>query len=403
MNTRRVVAVGVGGIAAVGLAIGGYTLSVLGAPQDTVATQTFTNVVTYTIPTVTETVTVTQPPAPPPAPPPPPPPVGPPPPPPPNADYWVGPSGVDTNPGTYALPFRTIQHAADLVTAGQRVGVQDGTYTASGSSHCGQTTGVCVWRGGTSSAPVVFFAEHKWGAVIDGQHAIENGWTWTSGINYVTVDGFQVKALVTVGNHSVSGFELFNGGTGSKVLNCQIHDIGKTTSSSSNGFVGVFTEVPNVTVSGCWMYDIGRVNTVNLDHGVYLNAGNNDTITGNYFDSFLNGWAIQLYPGTETGTTITGNTFIGGKPTTSYTHVILGANITNATITGNVFWSANTSLTMSDYQGTFSGVTFSNNTATGPRWCDKTSACTTAGSLPPGFSGTGNMLNAQIPKPPPPQ
>lgn len=374
-----------------------------GTAADSTATQTFTftnqGVVTYTIPTVTETVTVTQPPAPPPAPPPPPP----------AADYWVGPSGSDTNPGTYAQPFATIQHAADIVASGQKVGVQDGVYSAVQSgNHCLPSTTkyvVCLWKGGTSAAHVTFFAEHKWGAVIDGQHLVDDGFDWGSGASYIDVDGFEVRGLVTTSGGSVSGFELNNGGLGSKVSNCKAHDIGKTTSSSTNGFVGVFIAQNNVTVQGCYMFDIGRVNAVNLDHGVYLNQGNNALITGNYFDTFLNGWAIQVYPTAETGTQVTNNTFIGGKPTTSYTHIILGTNLTGGTWTGNVFWSANTSLTLSQYQGTYSGVTFSNNTATGPRWCDKTSgagACTTSGSLPTGFSGTGNVLNAQIPKPPPP-
>lgn len=63
---RKPVAAAVAVPVAAALAIGGYSLSALGAPNDTIATQTFTNVVTYTIPTVTQTVTVTQPPPPPP-------------------------------------------------------------------------------------------------------------------------------------------------------------------------------------------------------------------------------------------------------------------------------------------------------------------------------------------------
>ena len=95
------------------------------------------------------------------------------------------------------------------------------------------------------------------------------------------------------------------------------------------------------------------------------------------------------------------NVFIGGKPDTSYTHLILGANLTTGTFTNNTFWSANPSATMSDYQGLFSGVTFSNNTSTGSRWCYAT-ICTIAGTLPAGFAGIGNTLNSRMPKPPPP-
>lgn len=398
MNTRRKVYLGAAAasLAAAG-AIAAVALTDTSAVSGTVTQQTFTHedVVTYTIPDpVTVTVTVAQPPPPPPGPPPPPPP------PPAQADFWVAPTGSDTGPGTYAQPFKTIQHAANLVTAGQRVGVKDGTYADTGAG-CSTSTVVCVTHGGTSASPVVFFAEHKWGASIDG-HGLDDGFDFASGANYVTLDGFDVHNLRTDGG-SVSGFELFNGGTGSKILNCQLHDIGQSNTTTTNGQVGVFTTQPNVTVQGCYMHDIGRTNAdATHDHGVYLNAGNNDTITGNYFDTFAHGWAIQLYPGAETGTSITNNVFVGGNPSKANTHIILGANLTTVAFTGNTFWSATASSTISDYQGRFTGVTFNANTSTGGRWCDA-SVCTTAGGLPAGFTGSGNTLNAQMTKPPPPQ
>jgi Pel9A-like, right handed beta helix region len=316
----------------------------------------------------------------------------------------VGPGGSDGNPGTYAQPFATIQHAADVVSAGQSVGVEDGTYTrAAASSHCSSATTqvVCLWRGGTASAHVRFFAEHRWRASVDGQHVTDNGFTWGSGANYVDVDGFDVHALVSDGGSS-SAFELYSAGQGSTISNCHAHDIGRQTTNTSNGLVGVFIAQNNVTVAGCYMHDIGRLNPAQQDHGVYLNQGNNVTITGNYFDTFDTGWGVQIYPSAETGTLITNNTFIGGKPDTSYTHLILGANLTTGTFTNNTFWSDNPSATMSDYQGQFTDVTFSNNTTTGSRWCDATT-CTTNGTLPPGFTGTTNTLNSHMPKPPPPQ
>ena len=260
---------------------------------------------------------------------------------------------------------------------------------------------MCLWRGGSSSAHVRFFAEHKWRASIDGQHSTNNGFTWAEGANYVDVDGFDVHGLVSNGGSS-SGFELYSAGQGSTVSNCQAHDIGRQNTNTTNGLVGVFIAQNGVTVSGCYMHDIGRLNEPgSRDHGVYVNQGNNVVITGNYFDTFSTGWGVQLYPSAETGAVISNNTFIGGKPDTAYTHLILGANLTTAIFTNNTFWSANPSATLSDYEGLFTGVTFSNNTSTGSRWCDA-SICTIAGTLPLGFTGTGNTLNSRMPEPPPP-
>ena len=196
------------------------------------------------------------------------------------------------------------------------MGVKDGTYTrGSASSHCSSSTThvVCLWRGGTSSAHVRFFAEHRWGASVDGQHSTDNGWTWAAGANYIDVDGFDVHGLVSDGG-SASGFELYTGGQGSTVSNCHAHDIGRQNTNTTNGLVGVFISQNNVTVSGCYMHDIGRTNYGQGDHGVYLNQGNNVVITGNYFDTFNTGWGVQFYPSAETGTVISNNTFIGGKP-----------------------------------------------------------------------------------------
>ena len=47
------------------------------------------------------------------------------------ATYHVSPTGSDSNPGSEARPFRTIQKAADGVKPGDTVLVDDGVYTYS--------------------------------------------------------------------------------------------------------------------------------------------------------------------------------------------------------------------------------------------------------------------------------
>ena len=71
-------------------------------------------------------------------------------------------AGNDASPGTSARPFRTLQHAADLVNPGDGVVVKDGVYT-------GGSTVVTISRSGTAANWIVFRAAHRWGAVVDGQ------------------------------------------------------------------------------------------------------------------------------------------------------------------------------------------------------------------------------------------
>src|SRR5262245_39689369 len=80
--------------------------------------------------------------------------------------YYVAPNGTDKNPGTSEQPFATLQKAADTVQPGDTVIVRDGTYTGA----TGQWANIMHLKlGGTADHPIVFKAEHKWGAVLDGR------------------------------------------------------------------------------------------------------------------------------------------------------------------------------------------------------------------------------------------
>jgi len=64
------------------------------------------------------------------------------------ADYYVATTGSDTNPGTLAQPFATIQHAADTMGAG------DTCYIRSGNYH---EAVVISGLAGTLGSPVTFY------------------------------------------------------------------------------------------------------------------------------------------------------------------------------------------------------------------------------------------------------
>src|SRR3954447_20613344 len=64
--------------------------------------------------------------------------------------YYVSPGGSDANPGTSAAPFATLQHAANLVGAGDTVVARAGTYA--GMNLFGSA-------GGPGAAPLAFLAD----------------------------------------------------------------------------------------------------------------------------------------------------------------------------------------------------------------------------------------------------
>src|ERR1700734_4408158 len=46
----------------------------------------------------------------------------------PSSSFYVSTTGNDSNPGTQAAPWRTVQHAADVTRAGSTVNVRGGVY-----------------------------------------------------------------------------------------------------------------------------------------------------------------------------------------------------------------------------------------------------------------------------------
>ena len=64
----------------------------------------------------------------------------------PHPEFYVSPTGDDSNPGAIKAPWRTIQHAADAATAGSTVNVRAGVYqervtiNASGNASDGYIT-----------------------------------------------------------------------------------------------------------------------------------------------------------------------------------------------------------------------------------------------------------------------
>jgi len=95
-------------------------------------------------------------------------------------NYYVSPAGSDANSGTQASPWRTIQHAASRLVAGDTAILMDGTYTEAM---------ITFKNDGTAASPITIRAQNKWSAVLAS----------TSGCmpaiyilkSYITIDGLR--------------------------------------------------------------------------------------------------------------------------------------------------------------------------------------------------------------------
>ena len=281
---------------------------------------------------------------------------------------YVAVNGNDANAGTKTAPWRTIQHAADVMNPGDTVIVNDGVYT-------GGANVVTITRSGTAAAWFVFRAANRWGAIIDGQNNSSTTGFEING-NYVRVEGFEVRNTSRYAMETYGGREDIAGNHDVVLVQNHLHDVGHICTGSTGGIVGVSAYSDNLTIERNVIHDIGRLgpgeqgcvepnaNWQNHDHGIYNGVGNNVVVRNNVFYNFTHGWAIQRYNGAgsvTTGLTIVNNTFGFPNPWRD-AQIIIATTTNNIIIANNIFYQPTTAGVWFDGAG--DGATLVGNVST---------------------------------------
>ncbi len=167
--------------------------------------------------------------------------------------YYVSATGNDNNTGTMRSPWRTIQHAANTVVAGDTVFVRAGVYKehvnvpVSGNATAGYTT-FQSYPGET--------------AIVDGTGLdIPNGQYGLFNINsqnYLIIQGFEIRNYKTSSAQEVPiGIYIYGAGSNLQILNNHIHHIETNAGGCNANAFGVTvygTQAPdsinNLTISG---------------------------------------------------------------------------------------------------------------------------------------------------------
>src|SRR6185312_10126672 len=141
--------------------------------------------------------------------------------------YYVDPKGADSNPGTAARPFKTIQRAADTAGPGDTVVVRAGRYT-------GPDRIVSLDRGGAPGAWLTFLSERPGAAVLDGRNGeSQEGWYFGPQVAYARIEGFEITGL------QEHGFDTYGGGVHDLLIaRNHVHHIGRNCTDTSNGRTG---------------------------------------------------------------------------------------------------------------------------------------------------------------------
>jgi hypothetical protein len=174
-----------------------------------------------------------------------------------GAVYYVATSGSDSNPGTQASPWRTIQHAATSVKAGDTVNIRAGIYkeavtpSVSGSAAAGSIT-FQSYPGETATLDGTGLK------VVNGQSGLFN----ISNRDYIIVSGLEVRNFTSSSDSQVPvGIFVSGAGSNIQLLSNHVHNITTTApanadncASNALGIAIYGTQAPasinNLTISG---------------------------------------------------------------------------------------------------------------------------------------------------------
>lgn len=187
--------------------------------------------------------------------------------------YYVANSGSNSNPGTNALPVKTITYAYSLVSAGDVIIVKPGTYT-----DYTPWAGLNFNKNGTSANPITIKSQYKWQAIIDGGNVSDHMECMTISGNYHIIDGFDMRGAFECGVW-IKGTAKDN-----QILNNNINHCGNIGDpNSAAGQAGLLSDenTSGTKYYGNYIHHNGRLSiNSNLDHGMYL-TGDNEMIVNN--------------------------------------------------------------------------------------------------------------------------
>jgi Right handed beta helix region/Protein of unknown function (DUF1565) len=230
--------------------------------------------------------------------------------------FYVAMNGSDSNPGTKARPWRTVQRALNRLRPGQRVLVRRGVYA---QDHV-------IERAGTPRAPITIAAYPGERVVL--RAGSSSGDTYplrvTSGAAFVRVRGFVIE--LAKGTSSTNVY--FEGSTHHVEL------VRNEIRYSQDQ--GVFAEnsTHNLFLLGNRIHDNGRnrESGQHQSHGIYI-EGADHLIANNVIYGHASGFGIQVYPENQR-TIIVSNTVVGS----GHSGIVVGGDggVSNITIRNNV-------------------------------------------------------------------
>lgn len=166
-----------------------------------------------------------------------------------NKDYYVSPSGSDTNNGSIETPFATLRKAINCATAGTTIYLREGTYSPATADAMGTKEGVysvayLLSKNGTKDAPITITSYEEEKVTIDLSDFKPDSMRvcgFYVGGNYWRLKNFDIiKCQVTITGHTQSENISLRGGSNCIIERINIHDgmgIGVYATRGSNNLI----------------------------------------------------------------------------------------------------------------------------------------------------------------------
>ena len=169
--------------------------------------------------------------------------------------YYVATNGSDSNPGTLAQPWATLQYAVNTIANGDTIIVLPGTYA-----------GCRIELSGASGAPKTLKAQTAGSVLLNAlgpvnRHnrilEVEN---YSAAVNYWVIDGFEINGNNTIGGYDSRSVDtqMNNNITAQNLI---VHNA-KNGTSVCTGIFSAFTNY--ALIQYCTSYS-------NAEHGCYVN------------------------------------------------------------------------------------------------------------------------------------
>jgi chitodextrinase len=287
--------------------------------------------------------------------------------------FYVAPNGSNSNAGTLAAPWQTIQKALNTLQPGQKAYVRGGTYLEA----------LTMGRAGTAAAPITIEAYPGEQPIVDGEHTRRPLVIQTAAA-YFRVKGFILdRDCCTSGGH----------------IDVYGHHIEIVDNEMRNGHgKGVYTDESShhVQIIGNWIHHNSTAGG-QQDHGIYL-QGDDHVVANNVIHDHPDGFGIQAY---DKGSryVIVNNTVTNN----GHSGIVVGGSggVSNVTIRNNILANNNFYGVQHDSSCPTSNVVVENNVIFGNGSGSVQAGCSAISSsgnstANPNFVNAGNTTSRNL-------